>query len=204
MNPNVDMDALYKLSPDTVTTDLHNQFKDIMSFFNQPIKEDTFKAYVRRAMSQGYGFKAISRAIRRLPDMFEKFPSYTQFISVMAVEGEAPKIDETVNDKRWIDEVKPLVLSFLEKFGEEKVKIITKAYLFNTYGLRIHQLPPGLESYSSALAIYEFSKAGYPQDLNYFWEYCKRSVDQSVAESKKEYDAKIDRIRESFLKSRTV
>jgi len=206
MNPDVDMNEIYRYAPDKVIAEIHNAFKDIAVFYNQPLKEETFKAYARRAMGSGLKFKAILSAIKRFPDISEKFPSYVQFTDLVRLESATLPDDKKKEEPRWIDEFKPSIDNFISQFGNDRFIGLGRAYLKEVFGFGINEIEfvkstSGLY-YTSALALYEWINAGQIVDRQKFVQHCKDSVERAVLERDQKNKDIIRKISENYIRTK--
>jgi hypothetical protein len=162
MNPDIDMDELYRThqGKERVVVDLLNHFKNTLSLFPYPVREDTVKAYISKALALGLRYKAIQRAIELLPDNFEKFPSYIQFIDTVKSQSRFAKKSVVDTRETFMADIQKDIDELIAFTSKERVLMFAKAYLKNVFN--ITSVDASLEGCSIALCVHDWKKCGKP------------------------------------------
>lgn len=202
MNPNLDPDELIKTHPsaiDRVLTDwVMPAFMKVGVMYSPIPNNDRLKSYGLRSIHQGISVKVLVRAIEKLPDLFERFPSFTEFNAFVRSQVRSSDI-KPIERNPWPEQIAKVTDELVATHGRDMMEKAARAWFKGVFGSEPASL--GLFSQGEVMKwvlwifVHDRLQAPKGSTMPELIEWSKRDLERAQRTARGKVEAEIDRVK---------
>jgi hypothetical protein len=202
MNPSLDPDDLLKAHPQSMERILTDwvmpAFLKVGTMYSPIPNTDRLKAYGLRAITQGTSVKALIRSIERLPDVFERFPSFSEFQSF--VRGQSRSTDTKDPERNpWPEQISRVCDELIKTHGHKAMGDMAKIWFKGVFGSEPGTLgllaPAEVSRYVMWMFVHDRLQAPKGCGMPELIEWSKRDCERAQREARNKLESEINKTR---------
>lgn len=202
MNPKLDPDDLIKAHPQSVERVLTDwvmpAFMKVGVMYSPIPNSDRLKSYGQRSINQGTSVKALIRAIERLPDIFERFPSFTEFNAFVRSQVRSTDVKQ-VERNPWTEQIAKVTDELIKTHGQKLMSQAAGAWFKGVFGSEptgLGILPQGeVSKYVMWMFVHDRLQAPKGSTMPELIEWSKRDLERAQRLARNQVETEVEKVR---------